>query len=65
MVPASALRAGVRNRLRGEDDAGVREGIEQARYAEAEREIARIAAALEREARLVDAAAADLESVPK
>ncbi len=44
---------------------GVREGIEQARYAEAEREIARIAAALEREARLVDAAAADLESVPK
>ena len=44
---------------------GVREGIEQGRYAEAEREIARIAAALEREARLVDAAAADLESVPK
>ena len=44
---------------------GAREGIEQARYDEAEREIARIAAALEREARLIDAASADLERVPK
>ena len=44
---------------------GAREGIEQGRYVEAEREIARIAAALEREARLIDAAASDLESLPK
>ncbi len=40
---------------------GAREGIEQGRYAEAEREIARIAEALEREVALVNAAAADLE----
>jgi len=40
---------------------GAREAIEQKAWAEAEREAARIAAALEREARLVDAAAADLE----
>jgi N-acetylated-alpha-linked acidic dipeptidase len=40
---------------------GAREAIEQKAWAEAEREAARIAAALEREARLVDAAATDLE----
>jgi N-acetylated-alpha-linked acidic dipeptidase len=40
---------------------GVREGIEEKAYAEAEREIARVAAALEREVRLVDAAATELE----
>jgi N-acetylated-alpha-linked acidic dipeptidase len=40
---------------------GVREGIEQKAYAEAEREVARVARALEREAALIDAAAADLE----
>lgn len=44
---------------------GAREGIEQGRYAEAESELVRIAAALEREARLIDAATADLERVPK
>ncbi|HEY7169773.1 MAG TPA: transferrin receptor-like dimerization domain-containing protein [Vicinamibacterales bacterium] len=44
---------------------GAREGIEQARYAEAEREIARIAEALQREARLLDAASADLERLAK
>ena len=42
---------------------GVREGIEQRRYAEAEQEAARVAAALEREARLVDEAAAALEKL--
>ena len=42
---------------------GAREAIEQKAWAEAERETARIAAALDREARLVDAAAADLERV--
>jgi N-acetylated-alpha-linked acidic dipeptidase len=42
---------------------GAREAIEQKAWAEAEREAARIAVALEREARLVDAAAADLERV--
>ena len=42
---------------------GAREALEQKAWAEAEREAARIAAALDREARLVDAAAADLERV--
>ena len=40
---------------------GVREGIEQKRYAEAEQEIARVAKALEDEAALIDSAAAMLE----
>ena len=44
---------------------GAREGIEQGRYEEADREIGRIAAALEREARLIDAASADLERVAR
>jgi len=44
---------------------GAREGIEQGRYGEAEREIGRIAAALEREAKLIDAASADLERVAR
>ena len=43
---------------------GVREGIEDKRYAEAEREAARVAAAIEREARLIDEAAAVLEKGP-
>ena len=42
---------------------GVREGIEQKQYADAEAEIARAAAAIQREADLVNAAASDLESV--
>jgi len=42
---------------------GAREGIEQGRYDEADREIGRIAAALEREATLINAASADLERV--
>ncbi|MCX6552922.1 MAG: M28 family peptidase [Acidobacteria bacterium] len=42
---------------------GVREGIEQTRFAEAEAEVVRAAGALEREAALVSAAAADLERV--
>jgi N-acetylated-alpha-linked acidic dipeptidase len=41
---------------------GVREGIEQKRYAEAEQEIARVAKALEDEAALIDSAAAMLEN---
>jgi N-acetylated-alpha-linked acidic dipeptidase len=44
---------------------GAREGIEQGRYAEAEHEIARIAEALQREVRLVDAAAGELERLGK
>jgi N-acetylated-alpha-linked acidic dipeptidase len=40
---------------------GVREGIEQKRYAEAEQEIARVAKALEAEAALIDSAAETLE----
>jgi N-acetylated-alpha-linked acidic dipeptidase len=44
---------------------GAREGIEQGRYEEAEQEIARIAAALQREVRLIDAATADLERLRK
>jgi len=42
---------------------GVREGIEQARYEEAEREIVRAARAVMREADLLDQAAADLEQI--
>jgi len=41
---------------------GVREGIEQKQYAEAEAEIVRAGAAIQREADLVNAAAGDLES---
>ena len=44
---------------------GVREAIEQARYAEAEREMARIAQALDRETALIDLAAADLERLAR
>jgi N-acetylated-alpha-linked acidic dipeptidase len=40
---------------------GVREGIEEKAYSEAEREIVRVAKALERETALVEAAAAELE----
>jgi N-acetylated-alpha-linked acidic dipeptidase len=42
---------------------GVREGIEQRHYDEAESEVVRIARALERETVLVTAAAADLEKI--
>ena len=42
----------------------MREGIEQKQYAEAEAEIVRTAAAIQREADLVNAAAADLEQLP-
>jgi N-acetylated-alpha-linked acidic dipeptidase len=42
---------------------GVREGIEQRQYKEAEAEIVRAARALEREASLVEAAAAELERI--
>jgi N-acetylated-alpha-linked acidic dipeptidase len=42
---------------------GVREGIEQKRYAEAEQEIARVAKALEEESSLIEAAAQQLERV--
>ena len=44
---------------------GVREGIEQARYDEAEREAARAAQALARMAALIDSAASDLEALAK
>jgi N-acetylated-alpha-linked acidic dipeptidase len=42
---------------------GVREAIEQKRYAEADSEILRVARAIEDEAALVDSAAADLEAL--
>ena len=42
---------------------GVREGIEQKKYAEAEQEILRVAKAIEEEAVLVDAAALRLEKI--
>jgi N-acetylated-alpha-linked acidic dipeptidase len=42
---------------------GVREAIEQKRYAEANDEIVRVARALEDEAALVDSAASDLEAI--
>ena len=44
---------------------GVREGIEQARYDEAEGEVVRAASALTRLAALVDSASADLEGLAK
>jgi N-acetylated-alpha-linked acidic dipeptidase len=40
---------------------GVREGIEQKRYAEADAEIVRVSKALEDEAGVIDAAARELE----
>ena len=42
---------------------GVREAIEQKSYAEAEREVGRVAAALQREAALLDAASLQLEGL--
>jgi len=44
---------------------GVREGIEEARYDEAEREVARVAAALSRLTALIDSASADLEQLAR
>jgi len=43
---------------------GVREGIEQKRYAEAEQEITRVAKALENESALIESAAKQLEQAP-
>ncbi len=42
---------------------GVREGIEQKRYAEAEQEIARVAKALQEESRLIEEVARQLEQI--
>jgi N-acetylated-alpha-linked acidic dipeptidase len=42
---------------------GVREGIEDGRYADAEREVSRVAAALTRLTTLVDSASSDLENL--
>ena len=42
---------------------GVREGIEEKHYAEAEAEVVRVARALDRETALINAAAGDLEKV--
>ena len=44
---------------------GVRESIEQKQYADAEREIVRVARALDRETALINAAATDLERIQK
>jgi len=44
---------------------GVREGIEEKRYAEAEKEITRVAQALQDYAAAIDSAAADLEKAAK
>ncbi len=44
---------------------GVREGIEQKRYAEAEQEIVRVAKALENESALIESAARELEAAGK
>jgi N-acetylated-alpha-linked acidic dipeptidase len=44
---------------------GVRESIEQKQYADAEREIVRVARALDRETALINAAATDLERIAK
>jgi N-acetylated-alpha-linked acidic dipeptidase len=44
---------------------GVREGIEDGRYADAEKEVSRVAAALTRLTSLIDSASADLEGLTK
>jgi N-acetylated-alpha-linked acidic dipeptidase len=44
---------------------GVREAIEDKRYADVEREVVRVAAAISRETALLDGVAEDLERVPK
>jgi N-acetylated-alpha-linked acidic dipeptidase len=44
---------------------GVREGIEDGRYADAEKEVSRVAAALTRLATLVDSASSDLEKLAR
>ena len=44
---------------------GVREGIEQKRYAEADQEIVRVSKALENEAALIESAARELEGTGK
>ena len=44
---------------------GVREGIEDGRYADAEKEVTRVAAALTRLTSLIDSASADLEGLAK
>jgi N-acetylated-alpha-linked acidic dipeptidase len=44
---------------------GVREAIEQKLYADVEKEVVRLAAAIQRETGLVDAAAAELEGIGK
>jgi N-acetylated-alpha-linked acidic dipeptidase len=44
---------------------GVREGIEDGRYADAEKEVSRVAAALTRLATLIDSASADLENLSR
>jgi hypothetical protein len=44
---------------------GVREGIEEKQYAEAEAEGLRVARALDRETALIDAATAELEKLTK
>jgi len=44
---------------------GVREGIEDGRYADAEKEVSRVAGALSRLAALVDSASADLEQLAR
>jgi len=44
---------------------GVREGIEQKRYAEADQEIVRVSKALENEAALIESAAHELDGAAK
>ena len=44
---------------------GVREGIEQKQYAEAEQEIVRVARALEDESAVIELAARDLEQTQR
>lgn len=65
-VQADAVRAPARWRRPGRDVKalpGVREGIGQPKYAEADAEIARAAKMLDRETALVDAAAAEVARI--
>ena len=65
MVPAPVYAPGFYTGYGVKTMPGVREGIEQGRYDEAESEVARAARALARLTALIDAASADLEGLAK
>ena len=63
VVPAPDLRAGFYTGYGVKTIPGVREGIEDGRYADAEKEVSRVASALTRLTSLIDSASSDLENL--